>query len=211
MLLDVAGRERALLTESLQKVLPGCKPLLAPGPIGLRGYSCAYGLQQAGAQSEQAQGFAQEVARRIALPQGWQCSAQNGYLNFKVSAGRLAQLAQEAYAAWPEAPDRPVPLEDPCFWQVCRARRLRRLAQTAKENSGENEPDCLWHVLQLPQALARGKGRAWLQRMMRLTEPLARTTLVDATGGGRDPIIFALASKALALAIAQEKDRGKEK
>lgn len=211
MLLDVAGRERALLAKALQEALPDRKPLLTPGPLGLRGYSCAYGLQQAGAQSEQAQGFAQEVARRIVLPQGWQCSAQNGYLNFEVSAQWLAQLARETFSAWPEAPDRPVPLEDPCFWQVCRARRLRRLAQAAMGKSGENEPACLWHALQLPQALAKGKGRAWLQRMMRLTEPLARTALVDAAGGGQDPITFALAAKALALAIAQEKDRGKEK
>ncbi|MGI6114511.1 hypothetical protein [Luoshenia tenuis] len=211
MLLDVAGRERTLLAKALQEALPDCKPFLTPGPLGLRGYSCAYGLQQAGAQSEQAQGFAQEIVRRMALPQGWQCSAQNGYLNFEVSAGRLTQLTQEAYAAWPEAPDRPVPLEDPCFWPVCRARRLKRLAQAAMGKSGENEPDCLWHALQLPQALARGKGQAWLQRMMRLTEPLAQTTLVDAAGGGQDPITFALAAKALALAIAQEKDGGKEK
>lgn len=211
MLLDVAGRERALLAKALQEALPDRKPLLTPGPLGLRGYSCAYGLQQAGARSEQAQGFAQEVARRIVLPPGWQCSAQNGYLNFEVGAQWLAQLAREALSAWPEAPDRPVPLEDPCFWQVCRARRLRRLAQAAMGKSGENEPDCLWHALQLPQALAKGKGRAWLQRMMRLTEPLARTALVDAAGGGQDPITFALAAKALALAIAQEKDGGKEK
>ena len=211
MLLDVAGRERALLAKALQEALPDRKPLLTPGPLGLRGYSCAYGLQQAGAQSEQAQGFARKVARRIVLPPGWQCSAQNGYLNFEVSAQWLAQLARETFSAWPEAPDRPVPLEDPCFWQVCRARRLRRLAQAAMGKSGENEPDCLWHALQLPQALAKGKGRAWLQRMMRLTEPLARTALVDAAGGGQDPITFALAAKALALAIAQEKDGGKKK
>lgn len=211
MLLDVAGRERALLAKALQEALPDRKPLLTPGPLGLRGYSCAYGLQQAGAQTEQAQGFAREVARRIVLPQGWQCSAQNGYLNFEVGAQWLAQLAREAFSAWPEAPDWPVPLEDPCFWQVCRARRLRRLAQAAMGKSGENEPACLWHALQLPQALAKGKGRAWLQRMMRLTEPLARTALVDAAGGGQDPITFALAAKALALAIAQEKDGGKKK
>ena len=211
MLLDVAGRERTLLAKALQEALPDCKPFLTPGPLGLRGYSCAYGLQQAGAQSEQAQGFAQEIVRRMALPQGWQCSAQNGYLNFEVSAGRLTQLTQEAYAAWPEAPDRPVPLEDPCYWPVCRARRLKRLAQAAMGKSGENEPDCLWPALELPQALARGKGPAGLQGKVRLTEPLAQTTLVDAAGGGQDPITFALAAKALALAIAQEKDGGKEK
>ena len=53
MLLDVAGRERTLLAKALQEALPDCKPFLTPGPLGLRVYSCAYGLQQAGAQSEQ--------------------------------------------------------------------------------------------------------------------------------------------------------------